>query len=100
MTPLVEKILTASVTPRNGPPPASESARRPAATEPTPTEGQSRVVGAAAEGTSSAGYTWTGGSLATYGQTSTDTETRLRWVVAAVVVAVAVILGFLLYIFS
>lgn len=117
VSPLVEKILDASIPPSNGAalpaaspsPPAAGANRppvggtppakavspasvRPASTPPlVASEATPPVTGTAA---------WTGSSLATYGQSSSDSQLWLRWVVAAVVVLVVLIVGLLLYLFS
>lgn len=104
VTPLVEKILDASLAPSNGPSPTA--ARPPSGGgRNIPIQGGASVERSRPETSPtpvapSAGAVWTGGSLATYGQSSADSGTWLRWVVAAVVVTVVVVAGLLLYLFS
>ncbi len=102
VTPLVEKILDASVAPPNGPPhrlvadhAPDVGGRRIPIHGSTPEDTQpTEASSATSSTTSSVSSAWTGGSLATYGQSSGSTW--LWWVVAA---AVVVILGFLYIVF-
>ncbi|OYT71451.1 MAG: hypothetical protein CFK52_08125 [Chloracidobacterium sp. CP2_5A] len=106
VTPLVEKILDASAPPPNGGPPPVPP--RPPALPPVtarPAESASPKAASAAQPAPSApppvsGGVWTGGSLATYGQASADGASGLRWIIAAAVVVVVALIGFLLYLFS
>lgn len=104
VTPLVEKILDASVAPSNGLPPATPPAAASGGRDIPIQSGDAAGRGNRSETSPtpvapSAGAAWTGGSLATYGQ-SADGGAWLRWVVAAVVVAVVLVAGLLLYLFS
>ncbi len=117
VSPLVEKILDASLTPSNGAPPlAARPAppaatvkqrpveRRPPATAPTPAPVSPPSPPLApplpAAPPPAAGTAWSGSSLATYGQSSSDSQLWLRWVVAAGVVLVALLVALLMYLLS
>lgn len=78
VTPLVGKILDASLASANGGP------------APSPPPSAAPVGGSA----------WTGGSFATYGQSAADDRSRVRWIVAAAVAGVFALIGLLLYLFS
>ncbi|WP_058867925.1 serine/threonine-protein kinase [Chloracidobacterium thermophilum] len=109
VSPLVEKILDASVAPSNGaPPPAAApvppsstvrprpAERRPPAPAPSPASAPPLPAGPPP----AAGTAWAGSSLATYGQSSADSQLWLRWVVAAVVVFLVLLVALLMYLFS
>ncbi|QUV83809.1 serine/threonine-protein kinase [Chloracidobacterium aggregatum] len=122
VTPLVEKILDASLTPSNGAPPLAASPvpppstvrqrpveRRPASTPPSPAPVPSAPVPSPSPSLApplpaapppTAGTAWDGSSLATYGQSSADSQLWLRWVVAAVVVFLVLLVALLMYLFS
>ncbi len=117
VSPLVEKILDASLPPSNGAParmdtsvpPTSSVRQRPAerrspstaappANVPPPVAAPPRVASETLPSTT--GTAWVGSSLATYGQSSSDSQLWLRWVVAAVVVFVVLLVALLMYLFS
>ncbi len=117
VSPLVEKILDASLTPSNGAPPLADSPAPPAATvkqrpverrppstapTPAPTSPPSPPLAPPlpAAPPPAAGAAWSGSSLATYGQSSADSQLWLRWVVAAVVVFLVLLVALLMYLFS
>ncbi len=117
VSPLVEKILDASLTPSNGAPPlAASPVPPPAAVRPRPVERRPPspapspapappasprpVPPLPAVPPPSAGTAWAGSSLATYGQSSADSQLWLRWAVAAGVVLVALLVALLMYLLS
>jgi serine/threonine-protein kinase len=101
VSPLVEKILDASLPPSNGAQrtvatPSKVSGQQTA--EPHPTSTTSPFSSSSASSSPPAtGAVWVGSSLATYGQPPQDSMLWLRWVIAAVVVLLGALL---LYLFS